>query len=210
MNKLPFIFNLVIYPDRDASLYQDMCNMPSKYRAERLRKLASLALVLPPMVGALDVRMLGSVAPDDSDHNQGGGGSDNIDVKVTINSYTHHELFNDIAAMPKGHVSQRIKLLAEAGLIYQRLSGALTAGKGGVVTKGSVTTPLAPQEAAQPEAAQQPLNVEPANQGALGEDKASTKAEVEVEAGKEKVGQEDEAPARESLRRRSSFDGVKM
>lgn len=211
MSQLPFIFNLVIYPDRDAALYDDVCRMPSKHRAERIRKLASLALVLPPLVGALDIRV--PLPSTEGKEDPGADTSGNIDVKVTINSYTHHELYNDVAAIPKGHLSQRIKLLAEAGLIYQRLSGAILSGQhSGVVTE-AVTTAVPTQT--QPSKSQPSASTSVAmSDGGNGEQVGAQ----EYEEGLEEVDTTVEAaaePAQKDTstrepRRRSSFDGVKM
>lgn len=126
----PLVINIMLYRRRDGDLYRELMSVPNKFRAERLRNLANLCCLMREMGGvAVDSDRLHSLAEqhyantvkqtmeDDSDDMES-----SMPLKLTVNFYNYPELYRDLAAIPNGNLSSRVKSLASAGALLNDIS----------------------------------------------------------------------------------------
>lgn len=127
----PLIINIMLYRRRDGDLYKEIMSVPNKFRAERLRNLANLCCLLREMGGiAVDSDRLHSLAEQYYANTakqavEETGSKDvesSIPLKLTVNFYNYPELYRDLAAIPSGNLSGRIKSLASAGSLLNDIS----------------------------------------------------------------------------------------
>lgn len=130
----PLVINLVVYKNRDDWLYREMQAVPSKYRAERVRNLATLACLLRPLLGGLSAdaavgAMLREAAGGAGDPIAAEQGEESLPLKLTINQFNYPELYRELVGIPAGSVSSRVKVLSAAGAVLTRLSRVLPASE---------------------------------------------------------------------------------
>ncbi|WP_075881875.1 hypothetical protein [Vreelandella massiliensis] len=129
----PLIVNIMVYRRRDRALYRELTSVPNKYRSERLRNLANQCCLLREMGGlSIDAATLNGLASryaheiDDVEEaevgDEGQGKDVSMPIKLTVNVYNYPELYRDLMAVPNGSISSRIKQLASAGALLDRLS----------------------------------------------------------------------------------------
>ena len=126
----PIITNLVVYSDRDDVLFAELSSVPSSYRAERLRNLATIGIIVSPLLGAtapdgIDESRLEQLLQCQRDSASDTTSPSQLTLKLTINGYNYPELYRDILAMPPGSVSARVKMLATAGAVLTRITRTL-------------------------------------------------------------------------------------
>ncbi|MGP9579924.1 hypothetical protein ACT3RX_18175 [Halomonas sp. AOP42-E1-40] len=127
----PLVINIMLYRRRDGDLYRELMSVPNKYRAERLRNLANLCCLMREMGGiavdserlhSLAERHYSSIVSDDVEDSDGDETESSMPLKLTVNFYNYPELYRDLAAIPNGNVSSRVKALASAGALLNDIS----------------------------------------------------------------------------------------
>lgn len=100
-----------------------------KERAERIRTLATLAIIVRPISNILANADTSSIkiTTELSSGNRLHTASDTskFSVNVSLSYFSHPELYEDIINTPSGHVTARLRALAESGLLIQKFASSI-------------------------------------------------------------------------------------
>lgn len=115
--------------DEGSVFDHEIRNIRPKERAERIRTLATLAIIVRPISNILANADTSSVniTTDVSSGNRLQAVSDTskFSVNVSLSYFSHPELYEDIINTPSGHVTARLRALAESGLLIQKFASSI-------------------------------------------------------------------------------------